>query len=113
MDLRDLAYSYITWHNQGVESGDFSQMLTLFHHEAEFNFEGIDYGPFSGLQAIAEAFKSNPPTDELEILGITEDDAGATIAYGWRERPGVFAGTLRLETEGRLIKQLVVRISST
>ncbi len=54
--------------NQGVRSGDFVPMLEHFTDDAELVFEGVPAGPFHGKEAIAAAYTSNPPDDEVDVL---------------------------------------------
>jgi steroid Delta-isomerase len=45
--------------NRGVESGDFSDMVSYFADDAVLEFEGVPAGPFVGRDAIAEAYRSH------------------------------------------------------
>jgi len=112
MEARQLALAYVTCHNQGVGSGDFGPLLALFRDTAELRFEAVDYGPFWGREAIREAFRDNPPSDELEVLDIAEDEHGATLTYAWRRQPAAAAGTLRVEADRKLIQRLTVGFTS-
>jgi steroid Delta-isomerase len=88
--------------NEGVRSGDWVPLVELFAEDAVLEFEGIPVGPFRGRDAIAEAYRTSPPDDEIVLL-----DGGP--AYAWskdRERP---AGELHLdELDGRIVRLLVV-----
>jgi steroid Delta-isomerase len=88
--------------NHGVRSGDFGPMVAAFSEDAELVFEGIPVGPFSGREAIGEAYATRPPDDEIVLL-----DADGT--YAWSSAPDVSAGQLFLtEREGE-IARLVIR----
>jgi hypothetical protein len=56
--------------NDAVVSGDFSAMVRGFTPDAEMVFEGVPIGPFIGQEAIAAAYASRPPTDEVRLLGL-------------------------------------------
>ena len=96
--------------NAGVRSGDFGPMVDGFTDDAELVFEGVPVGPFRGRDAIAAAYRTQPPDDEIELLDAGEDGEGRAVAtYAWRRRPGVPAGTLVLEPRDQRIARLVVR----
>jgi hypothetical protein len=94
--------------NAGVRSGDFGPMLEQFADDAKMTFEGVPVGPFIGHDAIAEAYRDQPPDDELDVLD--ERRVGDTIvaAYAWRREPGRRAGELRVTIVGGRISELVV-----
>ena len=64
----------------GVRSGDFAPMLEQFTEDAELVFEGVPAGPFHGKQAIAAAYASNPPDDEIDVLSSEQDDGRSSRA---------------------------------
>jgi SnoaL-like domain len=96
--------------NAGVRSGDFGPMLDGFTEDAELIFEGIPVGPFRGREAIAAAYRAQPPDDEIELLDVALDSQGQLVAaYAWRSRPGVRAGALVLLPRDGRIARLVIR----
>ena len=96
--------------NAGVRSGDFGPMVDGFTADAELVFEGIPVGPFRGREAIAAAYRMQPPDDEIELLDVEQDDDGRVVAsYAWHRRPGVRAGVLVLLPRGDRIARLVIR----
>lgn len=109
MDAPELLYSYMEAHNTGVRTGNFDFLVGLFHPDAEFRFEGLDFGPFLGREAIAHAFRHYPPDDEL-YLGATHLEHGrASALYCWRNRPWQWAGSIHVEPAGETIGRLVIR----
>jgi len=94
--------------NAGVRSGDFAPMLENFADDATMAFEGVPVGPFAGKEAIAEAYRVQPPDDELDVLDVREDGDTVVAGYAWRREPGRRAGELRLTAAGGLIRGLVV-----
>jgi len=94
--------------NAGVRSGDFASMLELFADDAVLEFRGVPVGPFRGREAIAEAYRAQPPDDEIEVLEIEEDDAEIRGRYAWLRDEGRAAGDLFVTRDGDLITKLVV-----
>jgi steroid Delta-isomerase len=88
--------------NEGVRTGDWSSLVALFADDAELEFEGIPVGPFRGRAAIAEAYRSMPPDDEIVLL-----DGGPR--YAWAKEPERAAGELQLdERNGRIARLRVL-----
>jgi len=88
--------------NDGVRTGDWSSLVALFAEDGVLEFEGIPVGPFHGRDAIAEAYRTMPPDDEIVLL----DDGPR---YAWSKEPGRAAGELHLEErDGRIVRLLVL-----
>ena len=94
--------------NQGVRSGDFAPMLEQFTEDAELVFEGVPAGPFHGKEAIAAAYSSSPPDDEVDVLSSEQDDETIVARYAWRADDGRPAGRMIFTTRGEQIARLVV-----
>ena len=94
--------------NAGVRSGDFGPMLENFADDATMAFEGAPVGPFVGRDAIARAYREQPPDDELDVLDTRQERNTVIAGYAWRREPGKRAGELRLTVEEGLITRLVV-----
>jgi steroid delta-isomerase len=93
---------YVSRFNEGVRTGDWSRMLELLADDCELEFVGIPVGPFHGRDAVADAYRRQPPDDEIVLL-----DGGP--AYAWAREPSLRAGELRLtERDGRIEKIVVV-----
>ena len=74
----------------------------LFTDDAELEFVGIPVGPFRGRAAIAEAYRAQPPDDEIVLL-----DGGPR--YAWSRDPERPAGELHLEErEGAIVRLRVL-----
>jgi steroid Delta-isomerase len=77
-------------------------MAAAFSEDAELVFEGIPVGPFAGRDAIAEAYRAQPPDDEIVLLG-------GDGTYAWANEPEIPAGQMFLtERDGEIVR-LVVR----
>jgi steroid delta-isomerase len=104
-----LLTDHVARFNAGVRSGDFGPMVDGFTEDAELAFEGIPVGPFRGREAIAAAYRMQPPDDEIELLDVEQDSEGRVVAsYAWRKRPGVRAGVLVLLPREDRIARLVI-----
>jgi len=104
----DLLADHVRRFNAAVRSGDFSPMLENFADDATMVFEGVPVGPFIGRDAIAEAYREQPPDDELDVLDVRRDGDTLIAGYAWRRAPDVRAGELRLTADGNRICRLVV-----
>jgi steroid Delta-isomerase len=77
-------------------------MVSFFAEDAELVFEQIPVGPFVGRDAIAAAYREQPPDDEIVLL----DDDGT---YAWSKNPATPAGRLFLTERDGKIARLVIR----
>jgi uncharacterized membrane protein len=94
--------------NAGVRTGDWSPMVQGFHDDAEMEFRGIPVGPFVGRDAIATAYREQPPDDELRVLEQRRSDGVIEARYAWLADPEVAAGEMFLTPEDGTIRKLVV-----
>jgi hypothetical protein len=100
-----LLQEYVLRHNEGVRTGDFSRMLELFAQEARMRFAGFDAGPFEGRGAIAEAFRTKPPDDELSTFEVKGGMNCVRAEYAWSRKPGTRSGEISLEcASGRIVE---------
>jgi len=103
-----LLEQHVARFNQGVRTGDFTQMVAEFAEDAELHFEGVPVGPFVGRDAIDAAYREQPPDDEVEILGSEERDGVIVARYAWLREDGRQAGEMRLTPRDGQIGKLVV-----
>ena len=94
--------------NEGVRSGDFAPMAREFTEDAEMHFEGVPVGPFVGRDAIAAAYRDEPPDDEVEIFDQEDRDGVIVARYAWLRDHGRQAGEMRLTPRNGQIQKLVV-----
>ena len=90
--------------NEGVRTGDWSRMVDQFADDGELVFEGIPVGPFRGRAAIADAYRMQPPDDEIVLL---EQDK-RVVVYAWARKPTLRAGQLRVVEDDGQIRRLTV-----
>ena len=107
MTGRELMESHVARFNEGVRTGDWEPMLARFAEDAELRFENVPAGPLVGLDEIRNAYREQPPDDEIRLLGIQddEDERRVTAAFAWA-RGGT--GRLVLEHERGAISRLLV-----
>jgi steroid Delta-isomerase len=105
-----LVREHVRRFNAGVGSGDFASMLDGFTDDAVLVFEGLPVGPYAGRSAIAEAYRTRPPDDTIELLGIeVTGPEGVVAAYGWSRDEGRRSGEMRFSFTGDgRIERLVV-----
>ena len=91
---------HVAGFNEGVRTGNWSAMLEQLAGDAVLEFVGIPVGPFAGKEAIAEAYRTQPPDDELVVL---ERLGGDAVVYAWSRDPARAAGELHLTVaDGRV-----------
>ena len=84
-------------------------MMAGFAADAEMAFHGVPVGPFVGRDAIADAYVSQPPRDEVRLLGVPAvrgDDV--ECAYAWAGDGSQPTGRMILRVQDGLIVRLVV-----
>ena len=91
-----------------MRTGDWEPMLSGFDDGAEMEFRGVPVGPFHGRDAIAEAYRAQPPDDELRLLEHREREGRTEARYAWLAERDVAAGELLLAAEDGLIRKLVI-----
>ena len=83
--------------NEGVRTGDWAPMLELLSDDCELEFVGIPVGPFRGRAAIGDAYRAQPPDDEIVLLDGRR--------YAWASEPSRPAGELHLaERDGKIAR---------
>jgi drug/metabolite transporter (DMT)-like permease len=103
-----LLHDHVKRFNAGVRSGDWAPMVGGFTSDAEMEFEGVPVGPFVGRDAIAAAYREQPPDDELRLLEHRKVDGRIEARYAWLAEPDIAAGELILTPEAGSIRKLVV-----
>ena len=105
----EVLFEHVVRFNDGVRTGDWAPMLEQFAAGARMSFEGVPVGPFIGRDAIAAAYRDQPPDDEIEVLDAEERGDGLVVArYAWAAEPRLTAGEMRLRYDGDEIVELVV-----
>jgi steroid Delta-isomerase len=96
---------YVERFNASVRSAEWEPMLELVAPDAELEFVGIPVGPFAGREAIGEAYRTQPPDDELVLLDRL-GEGGAV--YAWAKDPARPAGEVHVEERDGAITRIRV-----
>lgn len=107
-DVPPLLRRHVDAFNEGVRSGDFAPMIERFTDDAELAFVGVPVGPFLGREAIAEAYRLQPPDDEIEVLDVVRTGPEIGAVYAWRRDDGRRAGTMTIAPRGDRIARLLI-----
>ena len=109
-DLSRFAADHVASFNAAVASGSFDAFLDRFSDQAVVRFENVPRAgtlEFAGDLAIAEAYRTQPPDDQIELDGTVErsgDDV--MIPFVWRRDRS--PGLMRLRVEHGLIRRMTV-----
>ena len=110
---QELLAAYVKAHNAGFRSGDFEALGALLLPTASMRFHGIEIGPFDNAEAILQAFREQPPEDELVVQSIRAiGDKTAEATYAWESAPGKLAGRLRIVVQRELISAIRIEVFS-
>jgi hypothetical protein len=100
---------YVRDFNRCVHDGDWSRLADWFTVDAVLEFVGPSIGPFVGRSAIAAAYATNPPDDEIELVGQpTVAGEVTTAVYRWATSGA--RGSMRLVQRGQLIGHVTVTV---
>lgn len=106
--MNEVLRDHVERFNEGIRTGDWWPMLDGFADDGEMEFRGVPVGPFSGKDAIAAAYRAQPPDDELRVLEERDREGRVEARYAWLAEPDIAAGEMLLTHEGGLIRKLVV-----
>jgi hypothetical protein len=67
----DRVAAHVEAFNHAVATGDWETFATRFATDARMSFPGLPIGPYDGREAIAAAYRDNPPTETMTITGAT------------------------------------------
>jgi steroid delta-isomerase len=97
--------AHIDLFNTAVTTGDWSAFVAGFHPDAVMTFVGPPVGPFTGRDAIAEAYAADPPDDTMRMVAASRDGGADIVTFAW-SRGGT--GTMTLHYRDDLISALTV-----
>ena len=106
--MSGLLHDHVERFNAGVRTGDWEPMVGGFTDDAEMEFRGVPVGPFIGRDAIAAAYREQPPDDELRLLEQRHIDGRIEARYAWLAEPHIAAGELILTPDNGSIRKLVI-----
>jgi hypothetical protein len=107
--MSERAARHVAAFNDSVRSGDWADFARRFTPDATMRFAGIPVGPFTGREAIAVAYASQPPSDTLTVArGVTSGEIDE-LWFTWDSSTAT--GTMVLRWTGELIAELTVTFS--
>lgn len=65
--ISERAARHVAALNDSARSGEWADFASRFTPDPTMRFEGIPIGPFTGREAIAAAYVSQPPSDTLTV----------------------------------------------
>jgi hypothetical protein len=103
------AAGHVAAFNDSVRSGEWADFAGHFTHNATMRFVGVPVGPFTGREAIAAGYASQPPSDTLTVTrGVFSGDVDE-LWFAW-DSSGT-TGMMTLLWSGDLIAELTVTFS--
>jgi RimJ/RimL family protein N-acetyltransferase len=87
-------HDYLGDFNECVRTGDWSRLERWFAEDGELAFEGVPVGPFVGREAIAAAYREQPPDDQLVTFRAEDRDGDVIALYGWLATPDTVSGRI-------------------
>jgi steroid Delta-isomerase len=102
------AAKHVAAFNDSVRSGDWIAFAGRFTPDATMRFAGIPAGPFTGREAIATGYASQPPSDTLTV---TRTVSAGDVDQLWFAWDNGSTGTMILRWSGDLIAELTVTFS--
>jgi steroid delta-isomerase len=106
--ISERAARHIAAFNDSVRSGDWAAFADRFTPDATMRFTGIPVGPFTGREAIAAGYATQPPSDTLTVTrGVSSGDVDE-LWFAWDNGS---TGTMILRWSDDLIAELTVTFS--
>ena len=109
----DVLARYVESFNEGARSGDFGAMVETFSDDSELVFEGLPIGPLHGRDAIARAYREQPPNDLIAVRDAVVDGNNVTVVYGWQRDGYTRAGEMHLGIDGQHVRRLVITFDAS
>ena len=102
------AAEHIGAFNHSVRSGDWAAFADRFTPDATMRFVGIPADPFTGREAIAAGYASQPPSDTLTVSRAVSCGDVDELWFAW-DNGGT--GTMTWRWSGDLFAELTVTCS--
>ena len=100
------AARHVAAFNDSVRSGEWADFAGRFTPDATMRFVGIPVGPFTGRDAIAAGYASQPPSDTLTVTRGNSAGDVDELWFAWDSSGAI--GTMILRWSGDLITELTV-----
>jgi len=102
------AAKHVAAFNDSVRSGAWTAFAGRFTPDATMRFAGVPAGPFTGREAIATGYASQPPSDTLTVTRSVSSGDVDELWFAWDNGS---TGTMILRWSGDLIAELTVTFS--
>ena len=81
--MTDRVDRHLAAFNAAVRSSDWDGFVARFAPDARMEFVGVPVGPFEGRDAIAAAYRADPPDDTMTALDAERDGAVDVVRFRW------------------------------
>ena len=102
------AAEHVAAFNDSVRSGDWEAFAGRFAPDATMRFVGVPAGPFTGREANATGYMSQPPSDTLTVPRAVSSGNVDELWFTWDNGS---AGSMTLRWSGDLVDELTVTFS--
>ena len=110
-ELEDALTAHVGRFNAAVRSGDWTEFTTTFDDDAVMMFVDAPTGPYVGREAIAEAYRAQPPDGTMTITSIEVDPPDtASAVYRWESGD---AGTMTIRWVDGKVAELTVAVDES
>jgi steroid Delta-isomerase len=99
------AAEHVAAFNFSVRSGNWAAFADRFTADAVMRFAGVPAGPFTGREAIAAGYTTEPPSDTLTVTSAVTSGNVDELRFAW-DHGGT--GTMTLSWCGDFIAELTV-----
>jgi steroid Delta-isomerase len=103
--LSQRAADHVAAFNRSVRSGDWASFADRFTPDATMRFVGVPAGPFSGREAIAAGYASQPPSDTLTVSRAVSRGDVDELWFAW-DNGGT--GIMTMRWSAHLVAELTV-----
>src|ERR1700722_472324 len=99
------AAEHVAAFNRCVRTGDWACFADRFTSDATMRFVGVPAGPFTGREAIAAGYASQPPSDTLTVSRVVSCGDVDELWFAW-DKGGT--GIMTLRWSAHLVAELTV-----
>jgi steroid Delta-isomerase len=107
--ISERAARHVAAFNDCVRSGQWADFAGRFTPDATMRFVGVPVGPFTGREAIAAGYASQPPSDTLTITRSVSSGDVDELRFAWDSSGST--GTMVFRWSGAQVAELTVSFS--
>jgi steroid Delta-isomerase len=108
-DRRALLERHVELFNEAVRTGDYAPYLDTFAERAVMRFDDLPLGPFVGLDAIREAYLTQPPSDTMALIDM--ENVGSDSVRATFEWDAGGTGRMLLRWDAKQLVELAITFS--